>query len=955
MNRKLAVAGVAIAAIAALAWFIRSRNSDSGAPDPSNGSAAALRTTAPKADVRSSVVTVSARGGDLMIDDDPRGDLRLEGQVIDSASKGVAGATVIVNSAPPRIVKSEDDGSFAIDGLIARPYTLVARAPTGVAGPITAQLTAKSEPVILKLRAGGTLTVTVTANGKPVDATVELRSNDQFGELTAEATGGVAKFVAVPPGSYQIAASAAGMAKTFQWIGIGSGNYEARLSLSSGAAVSGRVVDDRGVAVAGARVRASGASDWSQQGSDRLDAAVTGPDGAFTVDALAAGSFRLQATHPEHAPASSELLTLDGRTARGGVQITMSSGAVVRGKVIDAQKRPVASARVRIGVAGNPRSMRFEQPRQTFSGSDGTFEMRGLPRQAQLAIAIHHSGSSTSVELDTSAGDVSNVTLTIDMTGTIAGIVVDPAGQPLEGMQVSAGPNFADSRARSDFAQWRLRGQIADLTDSAGHFTLSGLAPGDYMISAASSTAVGRGRAGDGIPAKPGDTNVKLVVKPEGGFKGKVAFADGTAPSAFTVSIGMRGQPQIGGDGEFVLDGLAPQRYEVSLRGPSFQTKTVEVMVESNKLADLGTITVIKGRTIGGVVLADGKPVPGAQVHVGRMVFGNGTSSNANFGPMAAGTKHDVTDDRGAFSFAGFPDGDIAIVAEHESIGRSRALRLPTALPNQTELTLTLEKFASLTGVLRQNGKPVEGVFVSCQSTSTPGVLYSVASGPDGAYRFDRLAPDRYKVSATVGMPMTGMKFYSKQIDVAAGVNATLDLTVDPGAVGVDVTLTARNGSVGVANVYLATGAIDAKSSNELNLALAAMPPGSSQWVIVRRGEPAHFGEVAPGVYSVCAVPFPSEVRGFGAMGYAERHGDSLLAFCKSLTVAGAPETQPAQIQVELPPFIDDGTGSGSGPPPGGPGGPGPGPGSGPGSGSAPPWFSPTGVSRSVVSSRDAS
>src|SRR5262249_33157639 len=155
-------------------------------------------------------------------------------------------------------------------------------------------------------------------------------------------------------------------------------------------------------------------------------------------------------------------------------------------------------------------------------------------------------------------------------------------------------------------------------------------------------------------------------------------------------------------------------------------------VVESGKAADLGTITVAKGRTIGGTVLADGKPVPGAQVHIGRMVFGNGTSSNAQFGPMGQGTKHDTTDANGAFVLSGFPEGDITIVAEHETIGRSKALRLPTVMPGQTELTLNLEKFGALAGVLRQDGKPIEGVFVSCQSTTTPGALYSVASGPDG-------------------------------------------------------------------------------------------------------------------------------------------------------------------------------------------------------------------------------
>ena len=210
-------------------------------------------------------------------------------------------------------------------------------------------------------------------------------------------------------------------------------------------------------------------------------------------------------------------------------------------------------------------------------------------------------------------------------------------------------------------------------------------------------------------------------------------------------------------------------------------------------------------------MLADGKPVPGATVYAGRMIFGNGTSNAAQFGPMGQGTKQTTTDADGAFALSGFGDGDVTIVAEHPDIGRSKALRLPADMPGQTELTLELAKFGALSGVLRQGGKPAEGVFVSCQSTTTPGALYSVASGPDGAYRFDKLAPDIYKVSATLGMPMMGMQFYSKQIEVPSGKEVTIDLAVEPGAVTLDVTARATNGTFGVGNAWLASGVIAAQ------------------------------------------------------------------------------------------------------------------------------------------------
>ena len=59
----------------------------------------------------------------FLIDDDPRGELRLEGQVIDENDAPVGGVTVVLGSNPPRTMTSEADGGFAFDALVGRPYT----------------------------------------------------------------------------------------------------------------------------------------------------------------------------------------------------------------------------------------------------------------------------------------------------------------------------------------------------------------------------------------------------------------------------------------------------------------------------------------------------------------------------------------------------------------------------------------------------------------------------------------------------------------------------------------------------------------------------------------------------------------------------------------------------------------------------------------------------------------
>ncbi len=912
------VAAVLVAAACGWWWFHDHPTADRAAAAGSAAPAAVSRRDRPQ---RTGELGGAPR---VMIDDDPKGSLRLEGQVVDADDHGVAGASVVIAANPPRTATTEADGGFAFDGLVGRPYTLVARAAKGVAGPVTMRLTEKSDPIILRLVPGAKLTVTVVGtSGKPVPgATVELRGVDT---QRAVVTATTAVLSPVVPGNYQIAAWADGMARSFQRIQIARGDAVAKLVLASGAPVQGRVVDDLGAGVAGAQVRYSGASDWSQQATDRRDGTVSTSDGTFRFDALPAGSFRFIAGHPDRAPGTSALVTLDGKTTHDGVVITMAHGAVVRGHVIDGAHHPVASARIRIATAAVGPGRGGEAPRQAYSDAQGGFEIKGLPRKALSAIALHETGASQTVAVDATSGEVADLTLMIDVTGTIAGSVVDPQGQPVEGAQVSAGPAFGAGRGQVDPAQWpaqwQLRGFPEDVSDAAGRFRLTGLAAGQYRLSAApAGRNRGRGNLRDGVTASTGDTGVRLIISPDGAVKGRVAFSDGSVPDLFSVSAQQNQQSFVGGDGSFLLDGIAPASYQLEITGPSFQTLAVPITIDPSKTTDVGTVMVAKGRAIGGTVLASGQPVANANVYAGPTVIGSGTTTGAQLGAgggiaaaLAAATKTTTTDATGAFSLSGFGDGDLTLVAEQDDLGRSPALRLPTGAPGQTELTLVLQPFGSLTGTLRQSGTPATGVMVTCQSTSTPGALYTVAAGADGTYRFDRLAPDVYKVSATLRTARIGMRYYSQQTAVPSGQQVTLDLTVDPGTVALTVTITTATGAIGTASAWLASGQVTAKTMTELQLKMAAAGPGASVRLGVMNGEPASFTDLAPGPYSVCVTPLPLEVQGFSALGYMTQHSDTLATFCQSVTVAPSPDTQTAAMTVALPPYIASGSGSGSG------------------------------------------
>jgi hypothetical protein len=908
MNRRVALGGFAVIALAVVIGWWAMHGSGPPAAHRQTTVAGGPSTTG-HGRARSAELDPARGGGDtVQVDDDPVGALVLEGQVVlGDANHPVEGATVVLQSNPPRTVVTEADGGFSFPRLVGRSYTLIARAASGVGGPVTVRLTGKTEPVILQLRPAGSVTVTVTGpTGAVAGAAVELRGVDR--QTASTGADGTAKFPVVVPGGYEVLASAAKLARSVTSVRVGAtGVTEVALVLRPGAPVAGRVIAN-GAPVAGARVVYVGASDWAVSGDDRLDAVVTGGDGGFRFDAMPAGSFRFVARHPPHATGSSPIVTLDGAREQTGVEIDLAPGAIVRGRVVDASLAPVASARVRVGVS-SPAAFTGDGPRQAYTDDAGRFALSGLPRRALLAVAVHETGSSATVPVDATAGDVGELVLQLDNTGEIAGVVVDPAGEPLEGVQVSAGPDFARGD-RNAMSQWRLRGFPQELTDSTGRFTLTGLAPGSYRVRAnrARAAARGRGWAGEGMPAETGTTDLRIVLQPEGAVTGKVAFADGTPPAAFVVAVGFMTESFAGGDGSFTVDGLAPGTLRLGVRGPGFDSRSIEVVVESSKTADAGTITVAKGRTIAGTVIANGQPVAGATVYAGRQIFGSGSSGKAQqMGPFQRGTRDTTTDDEGRFTIAGFGPSDLAVVAEHLDVGRSKALRLVNGDPASSSLTLVLEPFGALAGKLVQGGNPAEGVVVTAQATSTPGALFTVASGPDGGYRFDKLAPERYKVSATLGMPMMGMKFYSKEAVVESGKTTAVDLAIEQGGVSLVVTPVAKAPArVGVASLTIVSGVIAATSARDLQLRLAAAGQGSSQWAVMINGGNTTFTDLVPGNYSACVVPFPAEVQGMAAMQYADRHGDTLAAFCKQVALTAQPAEQRVDVSVEIPAFVPD-------------------------------------------------
>src|SRR5258706_6303046 len=247
--RKLVVPAIGVVLVAGALWFWLGRSKTA---ETTTSQSTAKPVEQPRVPVERNDRTGDLSGLQVRIDDDPAGDLRLEGQVVDSDDHPVGGATVVLGSNPPRVATTEADGGFAFTALVGRPYTLVARADKGIAGPVTARLTKASDPVILHLKPAAKVTVTVTGtDAQPIEnATVELRGIDHQRQTTTAK--GTTTFATVVPGGYQVAAYTDKLAHSMTWIQVGAGETQAKLVLAPGSPVAGKVVDDKGAPVVGA-------------------------------------------------------------------------------------------------------------------------------------------------------------------------------------------------------------------------------------------------------------------------------------------------------------------------------------------------------------------------------------------------------------------------------------------------------------------------------------------------------------------------------------------------------------------------------------------------------------------------------------------------------------------------------------------------------------------------------
>ena len=522
------------------------------------------------------------------------------------------------------------------------------------------------------------------------------------------------------------------------------------LKLTRGLVVSGRVTDDRGTALAGARVQATGTIE-TLDGFRYRQFGRTDPEGGFSVAGLLAGEITIRACARDHACSEAKMSLADGLPVEPTV-FELAPGHDLRLIIQDEYGRPAAGATI----------IDTTTYRKHSTDDEGVLVFEGVGRGAHFDLEILGAGLQPwrgRVEADRA-----EVVLRIASGGVLEWPIL--TGREIAEDDVVAGWSKLNDRSREiadGFAHWDADERI---------IRADGLAPGRYRLEVRLPGAATL--RSEVVEIGPGEEVQLAAVVPDRGLAiaGRVVDAttsqpvpgarvscEGGSPNQFRKPQQLD-HPQTAlsdADGLFLLEGLDPGPCRASVRAPGYAGWRRDGVEPDEAGADLGEIDLDQGMTITGRVLdRSNRPQAGATVEITE------DAAYAYFAEATIRTDHD-----GWFRAATLPVGRWVVRANR---GDQSARAAVTGRRNETssvelrlgglllegEIRIGDRSASGGNLVLSTGGARGDGVVVMVQTGADQRRFFGIAEPPvaiavDGAGRFsaDGISPGIYTASYT--------------------------------------------------------------------------------------------------------------------------------------------------------------------------------------------------------------
>ncbi len=537
-----------------------------------------------------------------------------------------------------------------------------------------------------------------------------------------------------------------------------------RLPVAVGGAVTGRAYDvDTGEPLENVVIR-------SRHGGGHE--ARTDIDGNYRLEGLSEGLNRIGRRWKEgylhgEEREDKEVMVRLGEVVTG-IDFPMKKGLRVRGKVVDSQGNPIEFA----DVQSQPTNDSGEGE-STETLADGAFEHRGYSPNTQVTIVASKDGYQTAQTgpVTINDADVEGVEIVLETGASVHGEVVDPQGNPMPDISVTA---QGDAGASSGD------------TDAYGRFRIEGLGPGVYQLS---MQDYGRGGGNTRV------ANVQRVTVPKGGkvegirliFKpvpgpaiaGRVADRRGMPIAGVEVSANGEevrdswGHTRTGDDGRFELTGLKPGRHYVNAYNQDYMHMQEPMLVETgNRNVE---IVLVKRGTVEGRVMdaRTAQPIKHFRVE-SRPGLGRAIDAYNWYGGGQA-----FFDENGEFVLTGVAEGEATLFVQAEGY-------IPAAqqIPHVDEFTpvrglvFRLEAGGRIDGLVTDGaGEPVAEAQISIITGTDggerpPGNSNAARSDSRGRFTIDGVSED------ITGLQAWREGFLPADVEVRAGAGRAQDVTI---------------------------------------------------------------------------------------------------------------------------------------------------------------------------------
>jgi hypothetical protein len=570
----------------------------------------------------------------------------------------------------------------------------------------------------------------------------------------------------------------------------------ARAGVGPAAWAGGKVVDEAGRPVEGARVELLPLRTWARarekgrpnvlqlivqsdpaQAKDGLHQALSGPDGSFRISGLPADSwFSLRITQRGFTVLVERGIAIPpsgGQVALGTFRLPKVS--TVAGRVVDSKGHPLAGAQIWALSAQDLDLREFpdedlpirdpEAP-AAVTGPDGRF---AIPRFKPGILEVCGKGLAPSRISPQPSGGNRIVLAPLPPSSRISGRVIDGQGLPVARAEVhlrAHGRDLWSALLQAQERKWdpcppspRLGGkavlvydeeslpvELVVLSDREGRFTAELIGPEatvDFRADAAGYLQKEGSRASLS-PRSLG--NVELVLERGAVVSGRVLTARGLPAAGAGIGIwGGRGENaapvRTDAQGRYRVAGVDPGSREVVIQHPSGETRRqIEVVPGESRQPDLklndDAAREIRGRVTG----PDGAGIPEASVTI-------------SFSPAL----HAWSDD----AWSG-PDGSFQLEFR-SSLARGKTLAVDAGKPGYASRHLRLDPAAAVAAPLEirlDPGARLTGHILGVDPESLPDVSVKAVQngdrhpspvGRDGEFRIAGLGPGEWAVAASLG------------------------------------------------------------------------------------------------------------------------------------------------------------------------------------------------------------